>query len=60
MVRRVERYQAEQTDDSIADYDMLKALIDLLSQANSSYKRIFAFRNLFCEFIENNKMYTST
>ena len=47
--------EAEQTDDSIADYDMLKALIDLLSQANSSYKRIFAFRNMFYEFIENNK-----
>ena len=47
--------EAELTDDSIADYDMLKALIDLLSQANSSYKRIFAFRTMFYEFIENNK-----
>ncbi len=47
--------EAELNEDSIADYDMLKSLIDLLSQANSSYKRIFAFRDMFYEFIENNK-----
>lgn len=47
--------EAELNDNSIVDYDMLKALIDLLSRANSSYKRIFAFRDMFYEFLENNK-----
>lgn len=43
------------TPDEINNYDMLKKLMDVLKSADNYYKRIFAFNDMFYEFLENGK-----
>ena len=42
-------------DGDFANYDMLRNLIEILDKTDDYYKRIFAFKNMFYEFLENNK-----
>lgn len=42
-------------DEEVGQYDMLKQLLDILDQATENYRRIYAFKSLFYEFVQNNK-----
>lgn len=43
------------SDEVTSDYDMLKKLLDVLDSANDYYRRIYAFQDMFYEFIEHSK-----
>ena len=42
-------------DEDYSNYDMLNNLINVLNKAEACYKRVFAFQNMFYEFLENSK-----
>lgn len=62
MVRKIEKWKKNYdeifgslSEEEVGEYDMLKNLMCTLEQANDFYKRIFAFKDMFYEFLTNSK-----
>ena len=49
----IEEIEAELSDDDLEKFEMLQYLINILSEADKKYQRIFAFQNMFYDFIEH-------
>ena len=49
----IEEIEAELSDDDLGKFEMLQYLINILSEADKKYQRIFAFQNMFYDFIEH-------
>lgn len=49
----IEEIEAGLSDDDLGKFEMLQYLINILSEADKKYQRIFAFQNMFYDFIEH-------
>lgn len=49
----IEEIEAGLSDGDLEKFEMLQYLINILSEADEKYQRIFAFQNMFYDFIEH-------